>query len=58
MKAERMYAIKQQALKALEASEKKNCPGVSMVAVTPGEALAMIEAMEPKANEDQQPTVP
>lgn len=44
MTPERMAAIKQQALKSIGARAKNpNAPGVSMIAVTPHEALSLVE---------------
>lgn len=55
MNPERIVAIKQQALKAI-ASRANNpaAPGVSMVAVSPHEALEFLEALEEQMKAAQQ----
>lgn len=46
MKEERLAAIKQQALRSIGArANNPNAPGMTMVAVTPHEALEMVEAI-------------
>lgn len=56
----RLTAIKQQALKSISAkANKPENAGVAMVAVTPHEALKMVDAyLKVNNDQDQQPSVP
>jgi hypothetical protein len=60
MKAEDAQLIKQQALKSIGArANNPNAPGISMVRVTPHQALELVEAWEKQNNgSDQQQAVP